>query len=475
MQIKLKMQSEKFLNINKFILAFAGIFFGLNSYALKLPEDFLFGVANAPAHVEDELNDPWMMFAKQGKTKAFLNQYAPQKRLEFWTKPEVEINLAKDLGVNVFRLGIDWQRLVPSKSKQITNLKAVKKYQKILRKLKANNIKVMLTLFHHSLPDWAIEMGGWTNSELNDYFVGFAKDSIKYFAEDIDFLITFNEPNVYSMFSYVTGMWPPGKKNHFAIMNPYYGDFYSALNNMAISHKNIFKYSKEKSMKFKTSVAHNIANYKPAKWYHFLNVWWADKYMNYYFLDLIRKEMDFLGFNYYGAEYLSFSGPVFKDGVLYSDAGRAVDAKGLLEKMEELYFRYGKDLFITENGAADSNDYFRSYYLIRHLEEIQNAIKKKIPVLGYIHWTLTDNFEWSDGYCPKFGLVRVDRENNLKRVKRESFYVYKDIISRKLIDKSKIQKSYFSNDKKLRDICRDVNGVDALNSPVKELFKAYSF
>jgi beta-glucosidase/6-phospho-beta-glucosidase/beta-galactosidase len=330
----------------------------------------------------------------------------------------------------------------------------------------------MLTLFHHSLPEWAIKMGGWTNPDLIDYFNGFAMDALKYFHDDIHFLITFNEPNVYSMFSYVTGMWPPGASNKWALINPLSGDFYTAQQNMAKAHNLLYQKIRPKQYDIKVSVAHNIANYKASKWYHKLNVWWANKYMNYYFLDLVRSNLDFLGFNYYGAEIIDFKGPVFKEGIQYSDAGRAVDAKGLLSQIESLYFRYSLPLFITENGVADSRDHLREYYLLKHLGRIEEAISKDIPILGYIHWTLTDNFEWSDGYCPKFGLVAVDRKNDLKRIKRDSFYFYQRIISKKSINPSEILKDYLANDGKLRDMCRSSNGVDALDRAKTQAFKA---
>jgi beta-glucosidase/6-phospho-beta-glucosidase/beta-galactosidase len=106
MQTKLKKLLEIFLSTKKIILIAMGII-SLHTFALDFPEKFLFGVANAPAHVEDQLDDPWMDFAKRGNTKSFLNHTRPDDRLEFWTRPEVEINLASDLGVDVFRLGID--------------------------------------------------------------------------------------------------------------------------------------------------------------------------------------------------------------------------------------------------------------------------------------------------------------------------------------------------------------------------------
>src|SRR5690606_7328747 len=93
----------------------------------------------------------------------------------------------------------------------------------------------------------------------------------------------------------------------------------------------------------------------------------------------------------------------------YNDAGRAIDAEGFYEIIKKYNERYSLPVFITENGTADEDDLIRPVYLIEHLYAVNKALKENIPVLGYIYRTLSDHLEWSDGYCPKFGLVAVDR------------------------------------------------------------------
>lgn len=76
-------------------------------------DDFWFGLATAPAHAEDNLQDAWIQFAHQGNVRAWQNTPNADQRLRFWTDPEVDIKLAANTGVGVYRLGVDWGRLVP--------------------------------------------------------------------------------------------------------------------------------------------------------------------------------------------------------------------------------------------------------------------------------------------------------------------------------------------------------------------------
>ena len=134
--------------------------------AISLPskKDFFFGIANAPVQVEDQLDDNWMKLARSGKIKAFPNIENPEIKLEFWSKPDIEINLAEELGIGVFRLGIDWSRLMSYNkllNQQVVNQDVLDHYLEILKKIKAKNMKVMLTLFHASEPSWTLENGSW--------------------------------------------------------------------------------------------------------------------------------------------------------------------------------------------------------------------------------------------------------------------------------------------------------------------------
>ena len=455
--------------------SFLFLFFFLTSASANIaefPHDFKFGVSNASTQVEDKLNDPWMEFALSGRVSAFLNQKNPQDKIRFWTEPEKEIRLAKELGVKVFRMSIDWQRLVPKESDKVINIQALDRYKNIIKMINAEGMEVMLTLFHHSAPDWVIEYGGWTNPKVIDHFVGFSVDVIKTLNPYVTYWNTFNEPNVYAMFSYVAGIWPPGIENKLAVLNfgkLYKGDFFKALDHMIVSHNKIYSFGHKLNKNIKIGIAHNTAYYENGSLFSFFATNWSWDNMNYYFPDGVASHLDFMGINYYGSEFMTMTGIHFDSRAEYNDAGRAINPTGLYKILKTFYKRYKHPIFITENGTADADDYLRSSYLVEHLLAVSQGLKDGIPIMGYIQWSLTDNFEWADGYCPKFGLVEIVRsDNEIIRKPRESFYFFKDIIKSKTISKSQRDQAWSkvkSQFGKQRKMCRAANAKDSLDSP----------
>lgn len=468
---------------------------------------FFFGLATAPAHVEDKLNDTWLDFARKGKVAAFSNQSIPEERLRFWTNPDEEINLAAATGVKVFRMGIDWGRLQPGRpgSKEcdgntcpdgIQDRVALARYKEIVKKVRSKGMVVMMTLFHHSLPNWALPLGGWTNSDMSRYFFNYSKDVIKEFDADVAHWITFNEPAVFAVLTYVAGIWPPGIADVSGLAKApgvYEGAFHTAVRNMTDSHKKIYTYVKQTITNKATSVgiAHNVGRHIASSFLDLPSVLLTRELFNYLFSDLITEHLDFLGLNYYGAELVSGSGVNIEDGVEYSDSGRAVDPFGMYEILKTFHERYNvnfekrseKDkaakriipFVITENGISDASDIIRPAYLVEHLTAIKKAMDEGVPVKGYVFWTISDNWEWADGYCPKFGLVSVERHNGLRRVPRESYNLFSDIVRTGKVTKGMRENAWKlvqSNVGKPRDFCRAADGKSSLDEPIKRLIVA---
>ncbi len=113
------------------------------------------------------------------------------------------------------------------------------------------------------------------------------------------------------------------------------------------------------------------------------------------------------------------------DNKLVNDMGWEIYPRGLYEVLKELK-RYNKPIYILENGLADSKDEKRGDFIVDHLRYIHQAIKEDIKVRGYFHWSLLDNFEWSEGYEPKFGLYKVNFKT-FERKARPSAEVYSEI------------------------------------------------
>ncbi len=410
----------------------------------KFPADFFFGLATAPAHVEDQLDDQWLKFAQDGHVAAWKDVPRAAERLDFWSRPEVEIEIAAQTGVRVFRMGVDWTRLVPVPF--AFNETAMLRYIEIIQMVRKAGMKVMMTLFHHSIPGWANEFGGWTSEKLLPHFEFFSRAVVDHIAHIVDFWTVFNEPTLFALLTYCTGLWPPGPPpSEFKqivcflppppFINPPapMGVFNKAMDNIARAHIAFATYFKSMpNAQGKIGVAHNVGHNVP------VNIAARPMYRLYVsqikfaFIDAIIDHLDFIGLNYYSREWIGAGGNAIVDGWEYSEAGRCVDPNGLYTVLSEFWHRFHskvKSIVITENGIADSLDVLRPSYLIEHLLAIHQAVEDGVNVEGYIHWTISDNWEWADGYCPKFGLAAVDRSGaNLTRLKRPTFHLYSDII-----------------------------------------------
>eukprot|EP00249_Psilotum_nudum_P018963 c27039_g2_i1 orf=213-1979(-) len=456
------------------------------------PSNFFFGLATAPAHVEDNLNDSWIDFAggKDGHfpVRAWNNVPLPDQRLRFWTEPDIDLRLAKETGVTVFRLGIDWGRIVAAEpingTEKTADKAVVEHYKWILQRVHDHGMQVMLTLFHHSIPKWAMSYGGWTDKRTVSYFVDFVRYAKEQFGSYVDYWITFNEPHIFVILSHCSGDWPPGKKlstmESLICLTPF-GQFGKAMDSIIRAHIISYDVLHEGDSKAFVGIAHNVGVIKP---FGLLDVpvALASRWlMNFHWIDHIYGHLDFCGLNYYGQEILSVAGLILAEDEEYSEGGRGVYPDGLYELLLEFQQRYkvrrpNLRYIITENGFSDARDILRRPYLLEHLLAVHAAISQGVPIEGYLHWTVTDNWEWADGYCPKFGLVDVDRGDNLKRYPRPSYYLYKEIATTGIVTRKQREREWATlqaeiNQGGMRPFCRSADQfnrmwADSLDIPV---------
>ncbi|KAJ8498862.1 hypothetical protein OPV22_009414 [Ensete ventricosum] len=454
-------------------------------------DGFFFGLATAPAHVEDRLRDAWLQFAEEqpcadvglaqkhpvdallasttgdgGSQQSSLateeikktddeglnsntechhtvaswhNVPHPQERLRFWSDPDTELKLAKDTGVSVFRMGIDWSRIMPREPidglKDVVNFAALERYRWIIKRVHFFGMKVMLTLFHHSLPPWAGEYGGWKLEKTVDYFMDFTRLVVDRVADLVDYWVTFNEPHIFVLLTYCAGAWPGGNPDVTEVATSALptGVFNQAMHWMAVAHTKAYDYIHGERSVAKPSVgiAHHVSFTRPYGLFDVTAVALANSLIIFPYVDSICDKLDFIGINYYGQEVISAPGLKLMENDEYSESGRAVYPDGLyrtLLQFHERYKRLSLPFIITENGVSDETDLIRRPYLLEHLLAVYAAILMGVRVLGYLFWTISDNWEWADGYGPKFGLVAVDRANDLARNPRPSYYLFSKVV-----------------------------------------------
>lgn len=382
-----------------------------------LPTNFLLGAASSSHQVEgnNEHNDWWSeeqagRLPKSGQGTDHYNRYAE------------DFSLAKDIGLNAMRISIEWSRIEPSPGQW--NTEAVNHYRAVLQDLKSKGLVRMVTLHHFTLPQWFANNGGFYVRDNIPSFVKYCRFIAENLGEEIDLWITINEPEVFTYMSSLRGVWPPFKKN------PLSG--YKLFKNLAEAHKLSYRAIKMVRPEAQVSIAKNNVFNEPFRQDNIfdklavnLNNWFS----NYWFLNKIEKELDFIGLNYYFYHSLSvgLKGIVQKnlEGPK-SDMGWRTYPQGLYFLLTDLTKRYHKPIYITENGIANAHDDMRQDFIKQHLYWINEAILEGSDVRGYFYWSLTDTYEWQDGYDPKFGLIEINFETLERRV-RPSAEIFKSL------------------------------------------------
>lgn len=510
-------------------------------------DEFFFGLATAPAHVEDGLNDAWLQFAEndpsnkeqiaqpadaimgsaagdggsqqaplpgtdakntlkrrkplkmsmeakirgfgnyikeegpppvpeesQHNVAAWHNVPHPEERLRFWSDPDTELKLAKETGIRVFRMGIDWTRIMPEEPvnglKEIVNYAALERYKWIINRARSYGMKVMLTLFHHSLPPWAGEYGGWRLEKTVDYFMDFTKLVVDSVSDIVDYWITFNEPHVFCMLTYCAGSWPGGNPDMLEVATSALptGIFNQTMNSISAAHSKAYDYIHQQSNGSSTSkvgVAHHVSFMRPYGLFDVASVTVANSLTLFPFMDSVCNKLDYIGLNYYGQEVIAGAGLKMVETDEYSESGRGVYPDGLFRMLLNFHERYkhlNLPFIITENGVSDETDLIRRPYMLEHLLAIYAAMLKGVRVLGYLFWTISDNWEWADGYGPKFGLVAVDRLNDLARIPRPSYNLFTKVATSGIITREERKQAWnelqrAAREKKTRPFYRVVN------------------
>ncbi len=394
-----------------------------NHTTLPFPDDFLWGAATSAHQVEgNNFNNQWWEWEQ-----TLPKEKQSQDATDHYHRFEEDFAFAKEYGHNAHRLSIEWSRIEPSEGN--FDEFEIKHYHKVFKSLKAKNMKIMLTLHHFTDPLWITRMGGWENKKTASYFNRFVERVVREYKEDIDLWITLNEPGIYGWGGYLDGRFPPGKKSLWKTLK--------VIFNLASAHKKAFKTIHQMIPNAKVGMAQNIVSFGNQQIHSIIQhilVYIYDLAFNHFFYILTPRTHDFLGINYYFHERVGIlegrKMPQILDATMtkkdVSDLGWELYPEGIFDALKDLS-GFKLPIYITENGLASTNDDRRCRFLIAYLKEIYHAIESGVDVRGYFHWSLTDNFEWAEGFRPRFGLIEIDYATK-KRIPRLSAQVYRDII-----------------------------------------------
>jgi len=395
-----------------------------------MPPGFLFGAATSAHQVEggNAFNN-WAVFER--KPGNIMDGKASGLAADHWSRVHQDIGLLSAMGANAYRFSIEWSRVEPEQG--VWDEQAWAHYANEIYRLRKAGIEPMVTLLHFTIPDWLARKGGLISPQFPELFSRFTSEAVWRFGDQIDLWCTINEPNVHMYQSYVNGVWPPAVKDT--------GQASLAFAALVRAHAAAATVIRQIDPDSQVGVAMSLIIFDPERRWSVLDwvaAFEADKGFNWAFYNSIasgnisfrlagfpeieeplpgpKGSADYFGINYYRRNLVRFtaSAPglvtlVQGPGQL-SDSGVEVYPEGLLRLLRKVWERYELPIYITENGVADSGGQLRLDYLRSHLYATSLAIEEGIPVHGYFHWSLLDNFEWSEGYSYRFGLYSVDFE-----------------------------------------------------------------
>jgi beta-glucosidase len=370
------------------------------------------------AHRRLSYLDSWESIKKQAEDP---NNYVSGRGVEHYKRYKEDFDIVKQLNLNAFRFSIEWSRLEPQEG--AWDPAEINHYKTYIAELRKRNIEPFLNVWHWTMPVWFTQRGGFSKKSNLVYFDRFVKKIAEELIDDVSYVVTLNEPNVFAAEGYITGQRPPQKKNIL--------EFLVVYRNLWLAHRRAYKILKEKKPSLQIGIASQLANIQAKRPHNFFDEL-STKIMrylwNWLFLERTAKYQDFIGINYYFTNYFTGLLKEVDPAFPKNDLGFYMEPEGLYPIMLRTWSRFKKPIFITENGLADSTDQYRRWWIEETIVAMERAISDGVQVSGYLHWSLLDNFEWEFGYWPHFGLVSVDRTNKMKRTIKPSAKWFADYI-----------------------------------------------
>ena len=426
---------------------------------IDLQSDFILGTATAAYQIEGAVAEAgrgasiWDSFSHTlGKT---LNGDTGDMACDHFHRLEEDLDIMAELGVDAYRFSIAWPRIQPTGA-GTANQAGLDFYSRLVDGLLARGIQPWATLYHWDLPQTLQDKGGWPSRETAYRFGDYAEIMANSLGDRVAAWMTLNEPWCAAMLGHASGIHAPGLTSPTAAV--------TAAHHLLLGH-GLGAQALRAGVTGRVGIALNVHQFYPGGdgdedleacrvadatanrlycdplllgRYHQATVEALKPVTDWQFvrdgdLDLIHQQLDFVGLNYYAPSYVRAGSVRMSEPTCWVGAemvewlaprppltqmGNSIEPRGLTDLLVDFHARYdGVDLIISENGAsmpdvvnADGqvHDQDRIDYLDAHLRAVAEARQLGVPVIGYLVWSLMDNFEWACGYTQRFGLIRVD-------------------------------------------------------------------
>ncbi|MFH1189241.1 MAG: glycoside hydrolase family 1 protein [Candidatus Omnitrophota bacterium] len=412
------------------------------------PKDFLWGAGTSSHQVEgNNTNNDWWRWEER---------MPPEMRsglaCDEWNRFEEDFKLAQTLGLTAHRFSVEWSRVETSPGQ--FDESALEQYRKMILSLRSKGMEPIVTLNHFTIPLWLADEGGWLSEKSPELFAQYVRKTTEALGCDVHYWITINEPAAYTYKSYMIGQWPPGEKSAEKA--------FKVIQNLAKAHVlayvNIKEVYAQKGWKTPmVGIAQQVFIFAPCSSHSLwdrISARLRDQVINHLVVQaLIRgkgkvvgifsmtlpraRTLDFIGINYYTREYVHSRGFRLSDmlagecvlenpSARKNSLGWEIYPQGLYTFIKA-FSKYKLPILISENGICTNDDTERSEFIIDHLKAVARAMKEGAPVIGYLYWSLMDNYEWADGFSPRFGLIEVNYTTQARTI-RPSARKFEEII-----------------------------------------------
>jgi beta-glucosidase len=422
---------------------------------------FQWGVSTAAFQIEGAHNADgkgesiWDAFTnKKGKVR---DAHRADVACDFYNNYQADIDLIKQLNIPNFRFSISWTRILPNGTGAV-NQAGIDYYNRIIDYCLSKGIEPWLTVYHWDLPQVLEDKGGWTNRDIIQWFTEYTAVCARHFGDRVKYWMVMNEPSVFSGAGYFFGIHAPGRTG----MKNFLPAIHHIVLSMTAGAKKLRELLPDAEIGTTFSCSHIEPRSTSKRDTKAANV--ADALVNRLFIEPIlglgypvsdipvlkglekyyqsgdeqnmHFDFDFIGLQNYTREIVkySFFTPYINASLVKAkDRNVPTTVMGwevyppaiyhILKKFDA--YPQIKNILITENGAAfpdelidgQINDTKRTEYIEANLQQVLKAKQEGCKVNGYFVWTLTDNFEWAEGYHPRFGLIYVDFDTQERIVK----------------------------------------------------------
>lgn len=423
-----------------------------------LPKDFMIGASTAAHQVEGNNihSDYWALEQMEHSTFA----EPSLDTCDHYRRYEEDIKLLADAGLNAYRFSIEWARIEPEEG--VFSEEEIAHYRDVIRCCRAHGVEPVVTLMHFTSPAWLIAKGGWEAETTPTDFERYVRYVAQRLGDELNYVCTINEANMGLQVARIAARYERQARAAAAKMQQAAaagnaatddGNLQMGINLQKMMENRALQAAENKAV-FGVETPQTFCNPRTARGdelvceahvrarsvlrelcphvkvgltlslhdlqpqaggEEFAAREWADEFTHY--LPYLEGD-DFLGVQNYTRTLVGSEGDLpVPAGAETTQAGYEFYPEALEHVIRAVAQGFKGNLLVTENGIAADDDARRIEFIDRALAGVERCIADGIPVLGYLHWSLMDNFEWQRGYAMRFGLVSVDRSTQVRTPK----------------------------------------------------------